>query len=586
MTTLPISLAEHKITLRDYQVECLEAIRQHLDEGKKRLLCILPTGTGKTVVFSHFVSEREGHTLILAHRDELLAQAGTKLDHVGQLDHGTVKAERNQLNHKIILGSVDTLANERRINQLPRFSTIIVDEAHHARSNRWTTVLSRLGAFDDDGPVVLGFTATPNRTDKQGLGKIFPDIAYQCTLPEMVARGYLSNLRAVQVKMDISLSGMKSSSSADYSAKELGQVMHAAGVEKLIAHSAAKYGKGRRLLIFTPTVELAYNVMREIQELGITAGALDGNARVERRKEVLDAFSKGDLDVLVNCALFTEGYDLPQIDAVMIARPTKSQLLYTQMVGRGTRPLPGKSECLVIDLVDATKSHRLVTLADLVGVDKNQLSRNGLKSAMKTAMAGMPPAGSLLGIAGAKMKAVMVDMFGQRDFVWTESRSGAWSLSVPSMIVHIVTDDSDSLAEEPKYKILVDRNGNMEAMAKGLDLSWAQGIAEDLVRSSGNTQVAKKSASWRKVPPTDAQRALLKRLSVPITAKMTKGEASDIISARMAAKSLARLEPEKATPKQLWLLRHEHIDVPDGITKEEASKIIAGLMAKRRSLSG
>lgn len=576
---LPLEFFTNQVTLRDYQVECLSSINEKIEEeSKKRLLCVLPTGTGKTVVFSQFLASRPGRSIVLAHRDELLAQAGHKLDSAGCYDHGVVKAERNDLDHQIILGSVDTLANESRIAQLPRFSTIIVDEAHHAVSDRWTKVLGRLGAFDVNGPVTLGFTATPNRTDKIGLGKIFPEIAYEVTLPEMVAKGYLANLRAVQVSMDIKFGDLKSAGNKDWAAKELSAVMRASGAEKLIAQSVVKYVSGRRLLIFTPTVDLAYDVAKTLEQHGIKAGALDGGSSDEKRNLVLKRFENGDFSVLVNCALFTEGYDMGAIDAVMIARPTKSQLLYTQMVGRGTRIHPGKKECLVIDLVGATQDNRLVTLADLVGVDKNKLAKDGLKDAMASALKGTLHPGSLLSIAAVRMSAKMVDMFASRDLVWHQTNgSNSWSLAVPGLVVHIMPQD----AELKKYRVVSDMSGKVKDIAKDVDLGWAQGIAEDLIRDSSTGKMARKDAAWRSAEPTQKQLEWLERSGIAFRKGMTKGEISDLISQRSTNASLEKIAPTLATNKQLWRLAHEGIEIPDGLTKREASKMIAELMEER-----
>ena len=196
------------LALRPYQRDALTAIEQGHTDGIRRPLVALPTGTGKTVIFSHLLRRRPGRALVLAHRDELIEQAADKLRAVGGtgVEPGIVKAERDEHDRPLVVASVQTLARPGRLSRLARdFATIVVDEAHHAAADSYRRILMNLGAFGPDGPLVVGFTATPERGDKLGLDAVFQHIVYRQDILPMIEQGYLVDLRAVQVRLAANL---------------------------------------------------------------------------------------------------------------------------------------------------------------------------------------------------------------------------------------------------------------------------------------------------------------------------------------------------------------------------------------------
>ena len=207
-------LSAHRspLALRPYQEEALAAIRDAATAGVTRPLIALPTGTGKTVIFSHLARQRGGRTLILAHRDELIRQAADKIRMVDPTALvGIVKADEDEHQRAIVVASVQTLARPRRLPRLcASYDTIVVDEAHHAAAQSYRDILEHFGAFAPGGPLTVGFTATPERGDGVGLDGVFSRIVYERSILDMMAEGYLCDLRAIRVRVDANLGGLHS----------------------------------------------------------------------------------------------------------------------------------------------------------------------------------------------------------------------------------------------------------------------------------------------------------------------------------------------------------------------------------------
>jgi len=246
MTTLGLETAP-AVRLRPYQVQAIEAVEAAFARGVRRPLVVMPTGSGKTVVFSHLVSRRPGRSLILAHRDELIAQSAAKLQMVsGSLDIGIVEARSDEHGARVVVASVQTLARPGRAERLGGFETVIVDEAHHAVAATFRDVLERLGCFTDPQVLTAGFTATAGRSDNVGLGAVWEEIAYQRGIVQMIAEGYLGNVKAIQVGADFDLGNVKVSG-GDYTDASIGAELersHAldAAAEAYRRHAADRPG--------------------------------------------------------------------------------------------------------------------------------------------------------------------------------------------------------------------------------------------------------------------------------------------------------------------------------------------------------
>ena len=335
--------------LRPYQRQAIKAINTQWEEWQRELL-ILPTGCGKTIVFNEIARQRSPGVLILAHRDELIEQARQKFGG----ETGKIKADEYSV-LPVTVGSVQTMC--RRQFRPDAFSTIIVDEAHHAVSPSYQNILSQ---FPD--AKVLGVTATADRGDKKNLGQYFEGIAYEYKLKDAVKDGYLCNISARTVPIDIDLSDVKVSV-GDFEVNSIAETLEPYLPE--IAKAIAEYAGDRKTVVFLPLVSIAQEFRDILQSVGLDAREVNGNS--PDRKETLEWFDKaGPGSVLCNAMLLTEGWDCPSVDCVVVLRPTKIRSLYTQMIGRGTRLSPGKKDLLILDFLWLCQKHNLCKPAHLV----------------------------------------------------------------------------------------------------------------------------------------------------------------------------------------------------------------------------
>lgn len=350
--------------LRPYQQEAREAVEQDWKSGIKRTLLVLPTGCGKTIVFAKIVEDcvREGRrVLILAHRAELLEQAADKLSRSTGLKCAVEKAEESCLGSwfRVVVGSVQSMQRPKRLQQFERdyFDTIVIDEAHHCISNGYQAVLQYFSEAD-----ILGVTATPDRGDMRNLGSYFENLAYEYTLPKAIKEGYLVPIKALTIPLKIDMSGV-GMQSGDFKAGDIGTVLDP--YLQSIADEMIKYCMDRKTVVFLPLVKTSQKFCQILNEKGFAAAEVNGNS--QDREEILSDYENGKYNVLCNSMLLTEGWDCPEVDCVIVLRPTKVRSLYCQMVGRGTRLYPGKNHLLLLDFLWHTERHELCHPAIIMG---------------------------------------------------------------------------------------------------------------------------------------------------------------------------------------------------------------------------
>lgn len=349
--------------LRPYQQEAKTAVLEQWEQGYKRTLLVLPTGTGKTIVFAKITEEcvRQGkRVLILAHRAELLQQAADKIMTATGLGCAVEKAEQSCKGtwYRIVVGSVQTLMREKRLSTFDEdyFDTIIIDEAHHCISDSYQRVLQH---FDNSD--VLGVTATPDRGDMKNLGTVFDSLAYEYTLPKAIKEGYLSPIKAVTIPLKLDLSSV-STQAGDFKASDIDTALDP--YLNAIADEMLNYCKNRKTVVFLPLVKTSQKFRDILNAKGFRAAEVNGESN--DRTEVLQDFENGEYNVLCNSMLLTEGWDCPSVDCVIVLRPTKVRGLYCQMVGRGTRLFPGKDHLLLLDFLWHTERHELCRPANLI----------------------------------------------------------------------------------------------------------------------------------------------------------------------------------------------------------------------------
>jgi ATP-dependent helicase IRC3 len=362
-------------TLRPYQREAIDAVLVARRNGLKRLVVCLPTGAGKTVIFSHLAQLARRQVLVLAHREELLSQARDKLEHalggahVVAIERG---AERAPEGAKVLVCSIRSLHEERlaRVLRGRDLGLVIYDECHHAAADDNLRVLRQLGVFDEQwAGTLLGFTATTARGDGKGLDTVFEKIVYSRALPELIADGYLATLRGFRVSTAADLSRL-SASGLDFREDELAQAVDIEERNALVARAIQELARDRRTIAFCVTVNHAKNLSSSLNLIGVPAGIVHGGMSSDVRAQALTDFRAGRTQVLTNVAVLTEGFDDPGVSCIAMARPTRSEGLYAQCVGRGTRLHPGKPDCLILDFVDVSLLS-LCSLPSLFGMPRD-----------------------------------------------------------------------------------------------------------------------------------------------------------------------------------------------------------------------
>lgn len=352
--------------LRPYQNEAVTAVLSEWDEkGIGKTLLVLPTGCGKTIVFSKVIEDRVkrgNRVLVLAHRGELLDQASDKIKKSTGLVCSVEKAESTSVGsfYRVTVGSVQTLQRDRRLQQFPRdhFDVIVIDEAHHCLSDSYRKVLDYF-----DMSKVLGVTATPDRGDKKDLGAVFESLAYQYSIVKAIKDGYLCPIKALTIPLtlDMSTVGVQG---GDFKAGDIGNALDP--YLKAIADEMEKHCRSRKTVVFLPLVKTSQKFRDILNEKGFCAAEVNGEST--DRQEILRDFENGKYNVLCNSMLLTEGWDCPSVDCVVVLRPTKVRSLYSQMVGRGTRlsPETGKTELLLLDFLWHSERHELCRPAHLI----------------------------------------------------------------------------------------------------------------------------------------------------------------------------------------------------------------------------
>lgn len=377
------------VELRDYQNECLLSLTEYARGGGKRALVTLPTGTGKTVVFAQIPRAAKKKVMVIAHREELLTQALEKMRVANPFMSFTLEQAGSHADPtaQVVVASIQTLAVGKgrldKFNPLD-FSCLVVDEAHHIAANSYQRFLEYFGLAPNPdwkpdpemdladrrkayrrmyaefkvaewAPLLVGFTATPGRTDKIGLENTFDDIVFSRTIREMMEAGWLCKVRGQQVWTGVDITGVRTAH-GEYVESELSEAVNTPERNALTVHAYKDYALGWQALVFCVDRQHARDMAAEFDAAGIVTACVLGDTPKDERRALIAAYSRGEIQVMVGCMVFTEGFDDPGTSCVIMARPTKSSLVYTQCIGRGTRLFPGKESLLVLDLADVAKT--------------------------------------------------------------------------------------------------------------------------------------------------------------------------------------------------------------------------------------
>ena len=347
---------------RPYQEKAVREVLSRYQGGVRKMLLHLPTGSGKTVIATLIIERLlplidAGKVLFIAHRRELLDQTAEKLrQHLPGLaisiDQGERRADPAA---QVIIASIQSLSQRKDGYRPDLFSVIVCDESHRALAPSWVEVIEHFHDERDGDALLLGMTATPRRTDGRSALDVFDQVAYEIAKPELQDLGYLVPIQYWGVKAALSLDRVKRSG-GDFQVGALSAVMDTPPVRALTLRAWEGKANGCKTLVFCASVRHAHRLAADFTSRGHRAEVIDG--RTKNRKEVLDRFRRGDVELLLNYGVLTEGYDDPSIQCVLLARPTTSPLVYNQCLGRGLRPAPNKTHCTVIDIVDRS-THQL-----------------------------------------------------------------------------------------------------------------------------------------------------------------------------------------------------------------------------------
>lgn len=568
---------------RDYQTKAEGAVITEYDKGTRRMLVSMATGTGKTIVMSRLYeklkSRLPGQMLVLAHREELIDQNRAKMLAVNpglKVDKEMAEHRADPATADVIMASVATLGRKgtSRVNAYnwPNVDKLFVDEAHHSTADSYGNIFSLAGVLHPQThKLLLGVTATPSRGDGKALATVYDKIAYVYSIRQAIEDGWLVDVRGYKVRTDVDISQIKTSA-GDFAQEALEEAVNTPKRNHRIVLAWKELALGRQTVAFCVGIQHAKDLADRFEAEGIVAAAVWGND--PDRAEKLRLHREGKITVLCNCGVLTEGYDDWRISCILLARPTKSPVLFTQMVGRGTRlqestgnlliakqswtNLDGtlKKDCIVIDVVDNAGKNSLVTLPTLMGLgagfDLRGKSMVWAVSQIEEMQDKHPSIDftTLDDIEQMQSFIESVNMFDVRfpeeveansDLTWFRSAEGGYRMSIPaqergdtSTSVHIFQNMLDKWEVQGKVGI-----GQFHGLRPSMEEAFKAADEQIRQRAPWAMKVLAREATWHDKPASPQQMALLKKLMPWQTFPPTlgRGQASRLIGERLAGKA-------------------------------------------------
>jgi ATP-dependent helicase IRC3 len=557
------------MNLRPYQIQAIAAIRQDWAAGTTDTLFVMATGGGKTVVFLKLLMDEldrnpEARALVLAHRQELIAQPVERLSTIDpawlmRLSDlrprvGIVMAERDDCDRQLTIATIQTLSSERRLQRLLAHGPIthlVTDECHRAVAASYVKIYKALKeAYPDLRH--LGVTATPIRGDGAGLVTVYQKDSARVTIADLVRDGYLVQPRWLGISTGISIKGV-ASSGGDFVQSQLASCFDTPTGRSIVLKAYQEYAMGRQAVAFTASVAGAHDLASDFRDAGIPAAAIDGTTPKEERARILSDFKAGRLQVLANCQVLVEGWDCPSVSCVLMCRPTRSDLAYTQAIGRGLRPMMGKAQpgedCLILDFLPV-ETRNVVMAGDVLGLPK-KVTEAALKETENAepgeVQAGFTFDGEHFNTDGTPLEIIAreLDYLQTTPFNW-DKRDGGW------MVLSLGADDqqvSRTLVIPPcdgdkPQQLLGIKSGRA---IKPIVLTLAEGTFEEVTEAAhryamryGDGSLTQKERTWMTQPVSEAQVTTLKKFGFKDTtlARLSRGEASRLITWSFARRIL------------------------------------------------
>jgi ATP-dependent helicase IRC3 len=557
-----------------------------MKDGHKRLGISLATGSGKTVIFTQLIERVEPptknatQTLILAHRKELVEQAARHCERA--YPGKTIDIEMGNTHASgaadITVASVRSIVSGDRLSKYDptRFKLVLVDEAHHIVAPGYMASLEHFGLDlpRDTGPALVGVSATFSRFDGLRLGAAIDHIVYHKDYVDMIGEKWLSDVMFTTVKSRVNLSKVRAGKDGDFQTGQLSQAVNTDETNEITVKAwLSEAGQRKSTLVFCVDLNHVASLTSMFRKHGIDAQYITGATKKRVRGERLDAFKKGEFPVLLNCGVFTEGTDIPNIDCILLARPTKSRNLLVQMIGRGMRLYPGKKDCHVIDMV-ASLETGIVTVPTLFGLDPSEIVKETTPEAMKelrnrkTEEAAVlaestldsMSAASASRIADARLdfthydtvQDLIEDTSGERHVraisqnAWVQADSTKYILAARG---GILTLEKAAATDKESFKVVWKHSlppaektkspwSKARQIASASTLTDAIHAADTFAATKFERIFINTSSSWRKGPASDGQLSFLNKIRINegkdldlLTAEdLTKGQAGDMIT--------------------------------------------------------
>ncbi|KAM0524706.1 hypothetical protein ACHAPE_000805 [Trichoderma viride] len=595
--------SSNKLKLRDYQQECIKSVVLSLERGHKRVGISLATGSGKTVIFTQLIDKvhdrvkNASQTLILAHRRELVEQAAKHCqlaypDKRIEIEMGSLHSSGTA---DITIASIQSITSRDRLDKYDpaKFKLVLVDEAHHIVAPGYLRTLKHFGLDQKryNSPILIGVSATFSRFDGVKLGAAIDEIVYHKDYVDMISDKWLSDVVFTTVESSANLSKVKSGAFGDFQAGELSKAVNTDTINEITVRSwLAKAPDRKSTLVFCVDLAHVAGLTKKFREFGFDARFVTGDTPKVERSTILEGFKKREFPVLVNCGVFTEGTDIPNIDCIVLGRPTRSRNLLVQMIGRGMRLHPDKKNCHIIDMVSSLETG-IVTTPTLFGLDPNELVEKAsvddmrkIKDRKAAEAEQQQQQGTSSGASSSASPAVtftdyssvldlIADTSGERhiralsQYAWVQIGPERFVLSAPSgsyiRIERIAAEQKNtgSSSEAPTYHAV-----EIRALPLGVAKSPYSAPREILKAATFDDAVhgadsyaagafphsfIERRQSWRRLPPTQGQVDLINKLrgkgSNPLpTMGLTKGKAADMITKlKHGARGLfARMEAE------------------------------------------
>lgn len=586
-------------SLRPYQTAALDAIARELSTGNNRILIQLATGLGKTFCAASLLKHGligawleqypDSRVLFFVHREEIVDQAAEAFQEINpgvmvSIEQGPRRANRYA---DVVVASIQTLAasNGRRLDDLIRyrpFRVVVADECHRATSASYVNTLARLGflppadatdvdddvildatqlqanlkAWDERAPrdrLLLGMTATPNRTDGVGLAAVFQSLVFSYPLRKGIEDGYLVQIVPWVVDTSTNIDAVKMQR-GDFAPGDLQKTINTEERNRLTVAGWLKKADGRPTIAFTAGVAHAHDLAAAFTVAGVSARAVSGETPKDERRQILADYRAGLVTVLTNAQVFTEGTDLPLTSCILMAKPTKSGLTYEQCVGRGLRLYEGKRDCILLDVVDIARKHSLQTAPVLYGLPPGLISEKA-KTLGELAEAFEAFAEKHPGLNVEKMGRVAIEQlqvkattfnlweipalgsFGHgRTMNWVSTAKDTFRVQFPYQDgVEVISIAPDLLGKFDVVSTFRPAVGavRQRTLVSGVEAAVvAAEFAERFIESSrpGVLAITRKNASWRNDPASSRQLNMLRWRKIPHSPSITKGGAADLIN--------------------------------------------------------